>query len=170
MEFAASYRSYVREIVERGEQLVPFTLSFPMEPFGEFLQQLDACSRGEGIPLDFVPHSTYWLVDGAEVVGVSNVRHRLTDASRREGGSIGYSIRPGRRGRGLARVLLRQTLDRAREIGLREVWLTCAKENAASVRTILANGGSLVSEEYIERRGEIVQRYRIALAGERGAS
>jgi predicted acetyltransferase len=147
----------------RGEKLVPFTLSFPTDPFSDFLEKLAACSRGEGIPANFVPHSTYWLVDGAEVIGVSNIRHRLTDALKREGGSIGYGIRPSQRQRGFAHVLLEQSLRRARILGLPEAWLTCAKANVASIRTIVRNGGSFVSEEYLEPRGEIVQRYRIDL-------
>jgi predicted acetyltransferase len=112
-----------------------------------------------------VPHSTFWLVREGEVLGVSNVRHRLTGALRHNGGNIGYSVRPSARGRGFARELLRLTLERARGLGLPEAWLTCAKSNEASVRTMLANGAVLISEEFIESRGEIVQRYRISLAG-----
>lgn len=164
-EHADSYRSLVREFVERKEPLVPFTLGFPADPFDAFLEKLDACSRGEGIPPGFVPHSTFWLLHDREVVGVSNVRHRLTAALRANGGNIGYGVRPAARGRGFARALLRLTLDRARGLGLSEAWMTCAKSNAASVRTMLANGAVLVSEEFIESRGEIVQRYRIPLCG-----
>lgn len=164
-EHADSYRALVREFVERKESMVPFTLGFAAEPFDAFLEKLAACSRGERIPEGFVPHSTFWLVRAGEVVGVSNVRHRLTEALRRNGGNIGYSVRPSARGRGFARELLRLTLERARGLGLSEAWLTCAKSNAASVRTMLANGAVLVSEELIESRGEIVQRYRIPLAG-----
>lgn len=163
-DHAESYRGLVREFVDRGEALVPFTLGFPAEPFDAFLEKLEACARGDGIPEGFVPHSTFWLVHEGEVVAVSNVRHRLTEALRRNGGNVGYGVRPSARRRGFARELLRLTLERARGLGLPEAWMTCAKTNAASVRTIAANGGLFVSEEYIEPRGEIVQRYRIPLA------
>jgi len=46
---------------------------------------------------------------------------------------------------------------------LTQVWLTCAKTNVASVRTIVGNGGVFVSEELLAERGEVVQRYRIEL-------
>lgn len=45
-----------------------------------------------------------------------------------------------------------------------EALLTCAKTNAASIRTIRGSGGVFLSEEYLEHRGEVVQRYRIALS------
>jgi predicted acetyltransferase len=136
----------------------------PNEDFACFVEKLAACSRGEGVPEGFVPHSTFFLVrNGSEVVGVSNLRHRLTVALRREGGHIGYGIRPSARGLGYGLLILRETLTRARDVGLSEAWLTCAKTNTASARTILRNGGELMSEEYIESRGEIVQRYQISL-------
>jgi predicted acetyltransferase len=162
---AGSYRGLVQEFVDRGEQLIPFILSLPNEPFSEFLRQLEAWSHGESLQTGFVPHSTFWLVrDDVEVVGVSNLRHRLTEQLKIDGGNIGYGIRPSARGRGFANVLLRNTLDRARAMGLAEALLTCGKGNHASASTIVRNGGMLVSEEFIESRGEIVQRYRIDLA------
>ena len=161
-----SYRALVREFAERGEPLVPFVLAFPNEDFDAFLSQLSACSKGENLPAGFVPHSTFFLVrNDTEVVGISNLRHQLTEKLRHEGGNIGYGVRPSARGSGFATFLLRCTLDRAREIGLSEALLTCGKNNIASVRTILRNGGELLSEEYLESRGEVVQRYRISLDG-----
>ena len=119
--------------------------------------------RGEGLPQGFVPHTTFWLVAGGEVVGVSNLRHRLTDALRVEGGHIGYGVRPSCRRRGHAVELLARTLDEARALGLHEALLTCSATNAASVATIVRNAGVLHSEEFVEKRRERVQRYRIAL-------
>ena len=158
-----SYRDLIQEFREAGEPLIPFPLTFPNDDFLAFLARLAACARGEGLPPGFVPHSTYWLVSDDVVVGVVNLRHRLTDALRREGGNIGYGVRPSARGRGYAREILRCTLVRAGEIGLREVWLTCAKTNLASIRTIVGQGGIFVSEEFLPEREEVVQRYRISL-------
>ena len=158
-----SYRDLVREFRDAGEPLIPFPLAFPNDDFPAFLARLAACARGEGLPPGFVPHSTYWLVSDGVVVGVANLRHSLTDALRREGGNIGYGVRPSARRRGFAGELLRRTLVRAGAMGLSEAWLTCAKSNVASVRTILGNGGVLTSEEFLPERDEIVQRYRIGI-------
>ena len=158
-----SYRELVREFRSADEPLIPFPLSFPNEKFPEFLARLAGCARGEGLPAGFVPHTTYWLACRGEVVGVSNLRHALTASLLREGGNIGYGVRPSARRRGYAGEILRRTLIRARDMGLSKVLLTCGKNNIASVRTILGNGGVLDSEEFLPERDEVVQRYWIDL-------
>lgn len=155
-----SYRDPVREA---GEPLVPFVLGFPSEDFDDFLSQLRAVSQGKGLPPGFVADTTYWLVDGDTVVAVSNLRHELTEGLRREGGHIGYGVRPSARRRGHASRILRETLMRAAERGITDVVLTYAKNNTGSVRKIVRAGGVLVSEELLPERGEVVQRYLISL-------
>ena len=157
-----SYRGLVAEFTAASEKLVPFTLEFPHDDFDGLLRRLEACARGVEIEKGFVAHSTYWLVrDHAEVVGVANIRHALTARLRREGGNIGFGIRPSARRQGLGSVLLRESLTRAAALGLTRVLVTCAKSNVASSRVIARNGGVLESEEYLPNRGEIVQRYWI---------
>lgn len=157
-----SYRALVAEFAAYGEKLVPFTLSFDNTDFDAFLSQLADCAKGVGVPDGFVAHSTFWLVrDWNEVVGVSNIRHSLTPALLREGGSIGYGIRPTARGQGLGTAILRLSLLRAAHLGVQPALLTCGKANTASASVILRNGGVLESEEYLEDRGEVVQRYWI---------
>ncbi len=160
-----SYLSLVAEFVAGGESLVPFTLAFDNTDFAAFLVKLNDCAGGIGIPEEFSAHSTYWLVrDHTQVVGVSNIRHSLTPALRREGGSIGYGIRPSVRRQGLGVAILHHSLHRAAELGLSRVLITCCKNNVASARTIVRNGGVLESEEYLANRGEVVQRYWINIA------
>jgi predicted acetyltransferase len=100
-----------------------------------------------------------WVVDDADqYVGSLALRHELTDFLLREGGHIGYSVRPSARRRGHAREALRLALPLARdEVGLDRVLVTCLESNEASRRTIEANGG--VYED--SRNG--TRRYWIAL-------
>lgn len=167
--FEESYVGLVAEFVESGEPLIPFPLSFPHDDFPAFLERLAACSRGEGSPPGFVAHSTYWLVrDDREVVGVSNLRHELTESLRHDGGHIGYGVRPSARGNGYAVELLRRTLRRAEALGLSEVLITCDRGNVASARTILRNGGILESEDALPDTGKVVQRYRVSVGSSTG--
>lgn len=157
-----SYRALVAEFAAYGEKLVPFTLSFDHTDFDAFLSQLADCAKGVGVPDGFVAHSTFWLVrDWTEVVGVSNIRHSLTPALLREGGSIGYGIRPTARGEGLGSAILRLSLLQAAHLGVERALVTCGKQNVASAAAILRNGGVLESEEFLADRGEVVQRYWI---------
>lgn len=163
--FQQSYRGLVAEFVAAGEKLIPFTLAFEHADFNTFLARLDACSKGIGLPDGFVAHTTYWLVrNQIEVVGVSNIRHTLTSALRREGGNIGYGIRPSARGHHLGTEILRQSLQYAIGLGLTKVLLTCSKSNVASIEAMLENGAVFDSEEYLPERGEVVRRYWIQLA------
>jgi predicted acetyltransferase len=164
--FERSYRSLVDEFLSSGERLVPFTLAFEYERFADLLVRLRQNSQGIGLPEGFVAHSSYWLVRGAEILGVSNLRHELTDALRVEGGHIGYGIRPSLRRQGFGKAILSRTLERARAIGLGKILLTCGKANVGSVKVILANGGVLDSEEFHAPRNEVLQRYWIHLAGQ----
>lgn len=157
-----SYRGLVNAFVTAGESLVPFVLAFDNADFPAFLDRLANCARGSDIPAGFVAHSTWWLVrDRTEVAGVANIRHTLNDGLRREGGNIGYGIRPSARRQGLGIAILRQSLQRAAELGMRRVLVTCAKANVGSAKSILRNGGILESEEFMPARGEVVQRYWI---------
>lgn len=157
-----SYRGLVAEFALAREKLIPFVLAFDESDFDAMLARLDGCSRGVGLPDGFVPHSTFWLVeDDMHVVGVSNIRHALTPSLLREGGHIGYGIRPSARGRRLGAEILRRSLQRARGLGIRDVLVTCGAENLASAGVIRRNGGILESEAFLPERNEIVQRYWI---------
>jgi predicted acetyltransferase len=157
-----SYRSPLAEFVDSGEALVPFTLAFDNADFPAFLSRLEDCAAGAGIPDGFVAHSTFWMVrDATEVVGVSNIRHALTPALCREGGNIGHGIRPSARRQGLGAAILHASLRRAANLGLSDLLLTCSKQNVASAKTIMRNGGVLQSEEYLADHDDIVQRYWI---------
>ncbi len=100
------------------------------------------------LPEDRVHCDYYWITDGTaaddpdvEVVGFLALRHSLTAWLLEEGGHIGFSVRPSRRGQGHASRALALAVRRAAELGLDRVLLTCDEDNVASARTIERNGG-----------------------------
>jgi predicted acetyltransferase len=97
------------------------------------------------LPEDRVHSDYFWITDGdgpdEEVVGFLALRHSLTPWLLEEGGHIGYSVRPSRRGQGHAGRALALAVRRAAELGLDRVLLTCDEPNLASARTIERNGG-----------------------------
>jgi predicted acetyltransferase len=156
-DYEQSYREYIQELGD--EERYPFTLDFDHADFPALLVKLESFRQGIDIPEGFVPATTYWLVDGCEILGVSNLRHKLNDRIRHVGGHIGLGIRPARRGKGFGSYLLELTLEKAFERGIKSVHVHCHKHNEPSSRMIIANGGSLESE--INEGGKIVQRYVI---------
>ena len=118
-----------------------------LETDSGFERWLDQQRRGvTEPPPDLVPASLYWIVEEAEpdrVLGSLHLRHELTDSLFTRGGHIGYGVRPDARGRGVAGAALMASLERARELGLDRVLLTCEDDNIASARTILRCGGVL---------------------------
>jgi predicted acetyltransferase len=160
LEYATSYSEYVRELGD--EERYPFPLDFEHEDFPALLQRLENFASGIDLPEDFVPSSTYWLVQGSEIIGVSNLRHYLNDRIRRHGGHIGLGIRPSFRGRGFGNLLLALTILEARRKGISDIHVHCHKSNIASAKMITRNGGVLDSE--VEESPEVVQRYHVAAA------
>ena len=163
-DYERTHRSFLDEFVARGEHVIPWVAAEPYVTFGDYVAKLAAAAQGIGIHEGFVPHSTFWLVDARdEIVGISNLRHRLTDSLTRFGGHIGFGVRPSVRRRGYATELLRTTLVEARGQGLRRVRVTCDPMNVASAKTILRNGGVLAEEEFMPEHERVVSRYWIDL-------
>ena len=160
-----SYLSHVEEFRQRGEWLIPFVMRFPTDDFPAFIDRLEKCAQGAEATRDHAAHRTFWLVeDGVNVVGVSNLRLYLTDALRIDGGHIGYGIRPSARRRGLATLILRETLLKAKAHGITRALVTAEKRNTGSIKTILKNGGVWDSEEKLPAYDDVMQRFWIPVS------
>ena len=104
------------------------------------------------LPEDRVHCDYFWITDGAEVIGFLALRHRLNDYLLREGGHIGYSVRPSRRREGHASRALARSLTRAARLGLDRVLLTCDEDNLGSRMVIEKAGGVLEDVRAGKRR------------------
>ena len=163
-EYEEAYNDLINEYKSNNEPLIPFPLKFDTKNFRKLIEMFEGFPKGIGIPQGFVEHYTFWLINKQNnILGVSNLRMRLTDALKREGGNIGYGIRPKERGKGYGTILLSKTLKRAKDLGLNRVLLTCDKSNIGSVRVIKKNGGKFESEEFLKEKSAYFQRYWIDL-------
>jgi len=165
VELETEYRDYIEEFRAAGE---PFRQDDPQQiskhgGFAAYVDLMRMWARGEELPADHVPAETYWLVRGQRILGTIRLRHKLNEHLLEEGGHIGYDVRPSERGKGYATRMLRDALEKAREIHLRRVLVTCNKDNRASARVIVKNGGVWEDDRVSPDHGKLVSRYWIEL-------
>ncbi len=111
----------------------------------EYIQRTENQSKGLKLPDNWVPATTYWLIDKEAFIGHVNIRHKLNERLKMIGGNIGYAIRPKYRNQGYGKKLLELTLQKAKEIGLKKALLTCDDDNTASIKIIKKYGGVMAS-------------------------
>ena len=128
-----------------------------------WLQKLLGDMDLANIPESRVPALTYFYVreEDDRIVGMINIRLSLNAFLRSEGGHIGYSIRPTERRKHYGTNMLAAALTVCDVIGIKEVLVSCDKNNPASAGVIKNCGGILRCESYSETFGEILQMYVI---------
>lgn len=90
-------------------------------------------------------------------MGIGRIRHRLTEKLRKNGGNLAYAVSKSDRGQGYGSRLLELLLEEAAKMGLISVLITVHRDNVASQKIVLKNGGQLV-----DTAGEM-RIYRIEL-------
>ena len=158
----SDFNTFMAEYRRTGERPVPYALDQAGMRFQDFIRSLNDASKGKGLPDTWPPFSTFFLVDtDGRIYGAVNIRHRLTDGLRINGGHIGYGVRPGARSSGYGTKILELAFEKARELGISKALLTCNKTTPHSANIIQKNGGRLDFEGLIE--GRVVQRYWVDL-------
>lgn len=114
----------------------------------EALVKMIRYSKGEDLPEGFVPETFLFLWDDERIVGQFRIRHHLCESLRTGAGHIGYFTHKKYRGRGYGTEGLRLTLEIARDIvPEEEFYLRLNKDNIASLKVMVKNGGYIVSED-----------------------
>jgi predicted acetyltransferase len=132
--------------------------------FAVYVARLHQFAHDADLPPGYVPQTTYWGAEGTTIVGCIRLRHRLTPALEQIGGHIGYDVRPSKRRQGYGTQLLTLALERARQMGVWRVLLTCDVDNIGSARIIEKNGGRLAEQGMVAGYEKVISRYWIDLS------
>ena len=137
----------------------------PSTSFGDLITKLYMERKGVVLQEGFVPcHTLYAFIGGGfgdTIIGRLSIRHKLTDALQRYGGHIGYAVLPKYRGQGYASEMLYRSLGNCRYLGLKEVLLTIANDNLASIAVAKKCGAVFADEFYDEEHKRTTQRWTI---------
>ena len=141
-----------------GEKIVPYAIrKNDYHDFQYYLDNLQITEEVDGK----VPDTTFFCldVDRNIFVGAVNIRHYLTEEMLVNAGHIGDGIRPSERRKGYATAMIGLALEEAKKLGIHRVLMCCDKENIASAKSIINNGGILENEVVVN--GVTEQRYWI---------
>ncbi|MBR3840334.1 MAG: GNAT family N-acetyltransferase [Erysipelotrichales bacterium] len=92
----------------------------------------------------------FWLVDDESdyFIGEITIRHQLNDALLQYGGHIGYGIRYSEWNKGYGSLMLSYALEKAKEIGLSKILITCDDENIGSAK-VMENNGFILQDKVV---------------------
>jgi len=163
MKHKQALKEFVADFTVAGEDSIPAFLPNPDWSFEAMVREFDKQSRGEDLPDGWVPGTTRFLEHDGRLLGLFNLRHRLTDNLRLFGGHVGYSVRPSDRKKGYGTLLLESAKQEARQLGIDRVLVTCSPTNIGSAAVITKCGGKLQDTFFHEPMGHEVSRYWIEL-------
>lgn len=139
---------FVRDIPEDENGYINEYHSISRDEFDNALNVIIANSRGEMLPEGYVPMTSYFLWDNDTIVGKLDLRHYLCESLVNGAGHIGYYIAPQYRGKGYGTRGLGLIADIARKVVPEdEIYLRVNKDNPASLKAMLKNGGYIHHED-----------------------
>lgn len=138
---------------------IPLQMHLPVT----FLRNLIVTEMNVTCPPNRVGEDKFWLVDEEKryFIGEIAIRHQLNDALAQRGGHIGYGVRYSEWNRGYGTKMLALALEKAKEIHISPVLITCNDDNLASARVMEKNGFVLGDIIIVSADGEdhLTRRY-----------
>lgn len=163
VEICAELKNDFRELAAEGIKAKETPYINWDGDFEDYLRRMQILAKGENIPAGEVPRNTYFLFCGEKIIGRSEIRRELNSELEMIGGHIGADIRLSERKKGFGILILKLTLEKAAQLGLKKVLVTCNRENIASAKTIEKCGG-IFEKEIIDREtGLTILHYWINL-------
>lgn len=147
---------------DNGIEGTSFLMAF--DDINQWLENLKLLEKEDTLPNEkYVPAEQFILIRKSDnkIIGMSNLRIQLNEYLLNFGGNIGYSITPSERKKGYGRILLKKTLQKATDLGLNNILVTCRDTNLGSIKIIESNSGILKNKIYDEEEKVWMRRYQI---------
>jgi len=140
---------YLQNSFEQDETgFVNRAFGYSFDEFCKYVNECELHSYGQNLPEGYVPDTIYILEnDEGDYVGIFNLRHFLNEFLENGPGHIGYGISKEYRKYGYGTKGLGLTLEKARNLGITEAYLSCYKSNEGSLKVQLNNGGVIHHED-----------------------
>ncbi len=154
---------YKKEFIENGDSMDGTAGLRNAETFEDWYDAFLHNLKEETVKEGLVPSTTYMAMSTKDnrLIGMIDIRHRLSDYLLNFGGHIGYSVRKSERRQGYATEMLALGLIECEKMNIRKVLITCDKDNIASAKTIRNNGAKLENE--VQEGDRVTQRYWVTL-------
>lgn len=158
-------KEYRTEFLEKGGSMDGCSNLRRFENMDDWYDWICKAEHWDTCPPNWVPDTQYISVRRSDgrIIGMLDIRHELNDVCLNLFGNLGYSVRHSERRNGYATIQLYLAKEICRSIGMERILVSCHKENIASAKTILHNGGILENEVVDQRNNEVLQRYWITL-------
>ena len=152
---------YMQEHYDNKETSISASLGLPASEYSDWVEKIqrNAFSGDE----QWGKSLLYLCFDNNKLIGLLSIRYELPENLTEIYGDIGYGVRPSERNKGYATAMLGYALSVCKEKEKDKVLLGCYKDNIASAKTILKNGGVLIEENDNYNEGRISQYYLINL-------
>lgn len=158
-------KEYVEEHIKYNSQTAGTSgVDEEYKNYEQWLEKIELLKKAETCPNDRCCGIQYFLIreNDNKLVGMINLRWNLNDWMIRNGGHIGYGIRPTERRKGYNKINLYLCLLKAQEQGLKEVLITADDENLGSTKTIESLGGILENKvTNYDDENKLTRRYWI---------
>ena len=141
IKYIKTFRKYVNQYKEKNDKFYLGIYQEAFDSFSQYVKLLEDNAHGKNLPYGWASYRTYWLENDGEIVGVIRIREKDIEYY----GHIGYDIAPLFRKKGYGKKILELGLLKAKEMGLKDVILTCHERNLASQKIIENNGGHMIT-------------------------
>lgn len=164
-EYKTQIEEYVQEFIDHNEnEIIGDADLCKIKNIDKWLKKIEFDLSEKKVEEGEVPSTIYLTIRKSDnkIVGNIQIKHYLNEKLLQYGGHIRNSIRPSERKKGYATEQIRLGLKKCKELGIGKVLIDSYKNDIASAKSIINNGGILENEVTMPN-GKINQRYWISL-------